>query len=279
MIPTEIAMELLEESADPCAVVERKTRKVLWSNIAWKGFDEAAHALSPGLSLGEGASPETNARSRKIVVWNVAGKSTIEATVAFRPFQLEDRPVAAVMILLPSPAIDLPAIESQADAPDTLTGLAGRSAVEQRIARLEAQPSHARADLAVLFIDLDGFKQINDRWGHATGDQVLATVATRLAGAVRSGDLIARFGGDEFLVLVEGFTHRDELTPLVSRLRKAAEEPIDIAQGSVQISASIGLALSTESSNSLRELIAEADRRMYAEKDPGRLINVVRDES
>ncbi|MGI9455113.1 MAG: GGDEF domain-containing protein [Aeoliella sp.] len=276
MIPAEIASELLELAADPCAVLHRVTREILWANSAWKAFDESAQAIQSGHAeisqivhqkpLASILASGGDAPTRQIVAWRVAGRAAFEASVVVYPFHMDKEPVAAVMIVAPRPALQLPTFDATLHTTDPLTGLASRAAIEERIERLEMHPPSETGDLAVLFIDLNGFKQINDRWGHLVGDKVLTAVAARLSGAVRSNDLIARFGGDEFVVLVEGFRRRDELAPLVDRLRKAAEQPIEISEGKVQISASIGLALSSEGKQSLRDLISEADRRMYAEK-------------
>jgi diguanylate cyclase (GGDEF)-like protein len=118
----------------------------------------------------------------------------------------------------------------------------------------------------LLFIDLDGFKAVNDRWGHTAGDRVLADVASRLAGALRDRDLIARYGGDEFVALINEIERQEELDAVLARLRHAAEQPV-IHEGEVlRVSASIGTARSTEGWGSIAELINTADRRMYAEK-------------
>lgn len=176
--------------------------------------------------------------------------------------------MAAVFILSPRPAIGLSSFDDLAyrAMTDPLTGLASRAAIDHRIEQLALLPSANKNDLAILFIDLNGFKKVNDQWGHLVGDDVLTTVAQRLAKVARTTDLIARFGGDEFIVLAEGVTERESLAPLIGRLRQAAEEPIEVAGKTLQISASIGLALSSEGIQSVYDLISEADRRMYAEK-------------
>src|SRR6478735_6921885 len=118
--------------------------------------------------------------------------------------------------------------------------------------------------LAVLFCDLDGFKSINDRFGHHTGDAVLIEVARRLTGAVRDGDTVARLGGDEFVVLADGLCHADA-ADLAVRLRNAIILPIRVGGRGVRVGASFGIGWA-ECGMSVEEVLQSADQRMYVEK-------------
>jgi diguanylate cyclase (GGDEF)-like protein len=153
----------------------------------------------------------------------------------------------------------------EADVPrDALTGLANREAL---IARAASDAGGKRpARLALMFIDLDGFKRINDRCGHLAGDRVLRIVAERLKDSIRPGDLIVRYGGDEFVVLVEGVTRRRDLERLARRMGRAVRRPIVVDGHDVELSASIGIAQHKSRAPTIDALIANADREMYRVK-------------
>jgi len=122
--------------------------------------------------------------------------------------------------------------------------------------------------LAVLFLDLDDFKLINDGWGHETGDRLLLEVADRLRDAVRPGDLVARLGGDEFTVLCEGVSGEREALAIAGRLREALAPPFEIAGQQRLVRASIGCRVAT--GGSAEALLRDADVAMYQAKDHGR---------
>jgi diguanylate cyclase (GGDEF)-like protein len=148
---------------------------------------------------------------------------------------------------------------------DRLTGLANRALLEDTVAV-------AGVDAALLFIDLDGFKPINDRFGHSAGDRVLVEIARRCADAVRPADLVARLGGDEFAVLARTDAHT-ALTDLADRLLEAIRSPIDLGGQLVQVSATIGIAQATTARDRALpgscELLAAADHAMYEAKRAG----------
>jgi diguanylate cyclase (GGDEF)-like protein len=147
---------------------------------------------------------------------------------------------------------------------DPLTGLANRDALWTR-ALPDAGGRRPRS-LALLFVDLNGFKQVNDTWGHIIGDRVLQTVAARLADNVRPADLVVRWGGDEFVVLVQGTIRRRDLERLSRRVARAIRQPIAVQGRELQLTASIGIAQGKLSERSIEELIAEADLAMYRAK-------------
>jgi diguanylate cyclase (GGDEF)-like protein len=152
-------------------------------------------------------------------------------------------------------------------ADDALTGLANRALFLDRLRSMTA----AGTPVAVLFLDLDDFKLINDGWGHDTGDRLLCEVADRLRAAVRPGDLVARLGGDEFTVLCEGVTGEREALAVAGRLREALEDPFDIAGQLRHVRASIGCRVAIGSSADAAEaLLRDADVAMYQAKDRGR---------
>jgi diguanylate cyclase (GGDEF)-like protein len=150
---------------------------------------------------------------------------------------------------------------------DPLTGLANRLAFVDRLTEIAKV---AGGEAAVLFIDLDRFKPVNDRHGHLAGDRVLEAVAGRLAGALRPGDLVARLGGDEFAVLCERLGHPDDAVAVADRLLRALSAPI-VLDGSVEvtITASIGVA-EIDGNESPEAVLARADTAMRSAKVGGR---------
>jgi diguanylate cyclase (GGDEF)-like protein len=149
---------------------------------------------------------------------------------------------------------------------DPLTGLPDRSVLLARMAELLRGDRAADRQFAVLFIDLDNFKQVNDAQGHLVGDRVLVEVARRLTGCVRARDLVVRFGGDEFVALVEHVFCSAEVQPVVNRIDVALARPIALPVGEVILTASIGVAEASEMHRTPEDLLREADRAMYASK-------------
>jgi diguanylate cyclase (GGDEF)-like protein len=149
---------------------------------------------------------------------------------------------------------------------DALTGLPNRKACLERLA------SRLRDDsaLAALFIDLDGFKDVNDDYGHQAGDAVLMATARRLEQSVRQGDHVGRLGGDEFLVIAEPVGNQEEAIQLAERLMAALIAPIDAGPAWVRVEASIGIALPSAYQREPDELIREADLALYEAKGSGR---------
>ncbi|WP_246210852.1 GGDEF domain-containing protein [Vogesella oryzae] len=123
--------------------------------------------------------------------------------------------------------------------------------------------------LAIGFLDLDGFKEINDQYGHQAGDTVLQEVARRMQASIRSGDTAARFGGDEFAVLLWGLQQQTECHHLLERMLQAVRQPIPLEQDSVQPAVSIGVALYPLDAAEPDVLLALADTAMYQSKTTG----------
>jgi diguanylate cyclase (GGDEF)-like protein len=147
---------------------------------------------------------------------------------------------------------------------DPLTGLPDRTFLMDRLTSLISRAGYTKSQLALLFIDVDDFKQVNDRFGHLIGDQVLREAAQRLGACVRSNDHVARFGGDEFVVLVGGI--RGNVRPVSDRIQAAFARPFAIPDGELKLSVSIGVAESGPTLSTADELLRAADRAMYASK-------------
>lgn len=150
---------------------------------------------------------------------------------------------------------------------DGLTGLPNRRLLSDRIEMAIAHAWRERAHLAVLFIDLDRFKTINDSMGHAVGDELLKQVAQRLAALVRSGDTVSRVGGDEFVVLSPGCHQPSDAAALGEKILHELAQPFWVQETRVQITPSIGIALFPENGTDASSLIGNADAAMYQAKE------------
>jgi diguanylate cyclase (GGDEF)-like protein len=156
--------------------------------------------------------------------------------------------------------------ENFASRRDPLTGLADRSTLLARMQNLLEGDRLGDQRFAVLFIDLDEFKKVNDLHGHMIGDRVLSEVARRLSTCVRAGEQIVRYGGDEFVILIERVAGWEDYAPVISRIHDALSAPIAVPEGELTISASIGAAEVGVEHKTPEELLAAADRAMYTAK-------------
>ena len=152
---------------------------------------------------------------------------------------------------------------------DSLTGLANRAAYHARLKDALGRPERRGGTQAVLFVDLDDFKDVNDTLGHAAGDQLLCVVATRLNDAVRPGDLVARLGGDEFALLLDGVPDHDVALAVAERVVAALAAPVELAGTWVHVGASVGLAM-RQSDSDPQSLMRETDVAMYTAKGRGK---------
>ena len=154
---------------------------------------------------------------------------------------------------------------------DPLTGLANRTVLRERLERFVGRPAGARAgSSALLFIDLDNFKTINDTLGHSVGDAVLQIVASRLHAALRERDLLARLGGDEFAIVLTDAGSADEVAAVAQRLLRGVALPCLAHGSSVTLGASVGIALLPEHGSTIDEALGNADLALYAAKAAGR---------
>jgi len=160
-------------------------------------------------------------------------------------------------------------IEQQASY-DTLTGLANRSLLHDRLQQAILAAASYGTRLAVVFVDLDRFKFINDSLGHHVGDELLRAMAERLKGSVRESDTVARLGGDEFVLLINGYGDPESVAVVLERMLLDISQPWTIAQGDFNTTCSIGVALYPDDGDTAETLLKHADSAMYRAKEKGR---------
>ena len=149
---------------------------------------------------------------------------------------------------------------------DPLTGLPNRELLMDRLTVALARLGRQGTAVGVLFIDLDGFKEVNDVHGHQVGDELLVSVAARLRREVRDGDTVARYGGDEFVVLCEDLQRIEAAAPLAQRLADAVAQPVSTGERLLVVQASIGIVVEQNPSTSADALVKRADAEMYRVK-------------
>jgi diguanylate cyclase (GGDEF)-like protein/PAS domain S-box-containing protein len=152
---------------------------------------------------------------------------------------------------------------------DAMTGLPNRQALMQHLEQALARSQRDGSRVAVLFIDVDRFKAINDTLGHDGGDALLVQISSRLRHMVRQGDSLARLGGDEFIVVCEGVSDEAPAAAVAQRISKAMARPFRIAGRQVEASASVGIAMSSGPSTKPTDLLRDADAAMYQAKERG----------
>src|SRR5688500_8110019 len=154
---------------------------------------------------------------------------------------------------------------------DALTGLVNRAyfleSLERAVSRVHRRPDKT---IALLFLDLDRFKQINDSLGHLAGDRLLTSIARRLQGCVRPGDILARLGGDEFAVLLDDLKDSTDATRVAERMQEALHAPLPNGPTEVVVTASIGIAFGGADLEGYEELLRDADLAMYRAKASGK---------
>jgi diguanylate cyclase (GGDEF)-like protein len=157
---------------------------------------------------------------------------------------------------------------------DDLTGVLKRESALRRLSELDRGERVGDGAVALLFIDLDEFKVVNDTWGHVAGDALLRAVAQRIESVVRADDVVARLGGDEFLVVLDGIDGPTAATTIADKVRSVCSQPVTTPTGTVATTLSVGVVL-RQAGESSDALIARADRAMYAAKRGGRNQTVV----
>jgi diguanylate cyclase (GGDEF)-like protein len=153
---------------------------------------------------------------------------------------------------------------------DDLTKLANRNLLEERLSQALHQHARHHEKLALLFLDLDGFKEVNDRFGHHVGDELLVKVAEVLRHCVRKSDTVARFGGDEFVILLTAMLDKDDAAIVAEKILLHLSTPLQLSACSAQVGASIGIALYPDNGTDSQQMMKAADSLMYQAKQQGK---------
>jgi len=274
---------LVQHSSDLVAVLDDVGRFIYVSPSALALLGVPADELI-GLSALDFIAPEQRNAVMVRIAGDVAGKG-VPQHMELRALSVDGHPLildATVTDLSHDPAVGGVVINARditvshklesdlrfAAYHDSLTGLANRLLLMKKIE--ETRQDDSIAGIALLFIDLDEFKTINDGLGHAAGDEVLNLVASRLRGVLRLRDTAARLGGDEFAVLLTECYSDDDVTALANRVLAAIREPIEIADRELHISASIGISVAWGDRPSPTTMLRDADAAMYKAKQAGK---------
>jgi diguanylate cyclase (GGDEF)-like protein/PAS domain S-box-containing protein len=153
---------------------------------------------------------------------------------------------------------------------DLLTGLPNRSLLIERMTQLIARTDREQSNVALMFLDLDGFKAVNDTLGHETGDELLVVVAKRLVAQVRALDTVARLGGDEFVILLHNPVNNDEVAHIAQRIVESINLPMHFDEKSARVGVSIGIAIYDIDGSTPARLLKSADGAMYLAKAAGK---------
>ena len=153
---------------------------------------------------------------------------------------------------------------------DSLTGLPNRRLLMDRLSLASAHARRNKSTMAVMYLDLDGFKQVNDTLGHDAGDSLLKMVADRLVEAVRQEDTVARMGGDEFVIALGELTHAGDVDSLVSKVIQAVSQPYRIQDRDVGVTASVGVGIFPLHGEGAETLMKSADLALFEAKRSGK---------
>lgn len=201
------------------------------------------------------------------------GVGFVSRSVRARPFDADDRDIMRLIAALVGSATERGIGDKRLDMLafyDVVTGLPNRVLLDDRLKQTLASAKRGKRQFAVLALDLDRFKEVNDRGGHAEGDEALKIVASRLSSALRESDTLGRVGGDEFIALQPVIEGEGDALRFAERLRDALRDPIRVGENIYQIGVTIGVALFDRDGSDVQTLLRNADRALYAAKAKGR---------
>jgi diguanylate cyclase (GGDEF)-like protein/PAS domain S-box-containing protein len=275
---------LVQNSSDVVTITAVDSTVRYQSPSARKVFGHDHEALV-GTPLSEVVAPADAARFLGLLAETAARPSATavgefaiaDSTGRLRPAEITvtnllDDPSVAGLVLNTRDVGDQKRLEEELTHQafhDSLTGLANRALFRDRVEHALTRQQRRGRPLAVLFLDLDRFKAINDSFGHASGDALLIAVSGRLQGCMRAEDTVARLGGDEFAILVENLASDAEVNLLAQRIRDAFRDPLVIEGREVAVAASVGIAISETGRETADDLLRNADLAMYRAKAAG----------
>ncbi|MBZ5486267.1 diguanylate cyclase [Halomonas aquamarina] len=264
---------VIETAYDGYASLDAQNRVLDWNLAASTMFgwtrDEAVGKPVSTLMLPEGvpaaaeSAPVTTQATRR-------DGGVLPVEIRCKSLALPNRQWRSLFLHDISERQQLERIRDQQAREDVLTKLANRRALDERLPEAMARARRLQKSLAVLFMDLDGFKRVNDTYGHGVGDELLREVAKRLSASARETDLVTRWAGDEFVLVLEGI-EPVSVTPLAEKIIRNVEQPLVVGQATLAISTSIGVAMYMPNApETAQELIKRADVAMYEAKRAGK---------
>ncbi|MAO54203.1 MAG: hypothetical protein CMM61_00710 [Rhodospirillaceae bacterium] len=262
--------EVLDRLHDGIAVFDSDDR-LIFANGALLGlFDPMAEAFQPGVAF---AALVAEAGDRKMLADAFIGPGEIEfadgRTVLMREAPLPSGGIVRTFSDLTEYRLAEQQIAYMASH-DEVTGLPNRSLFLDRLDVSLRQSAREKSRIAVLFIDLDGFKAVNDRMGHDAGDMILHQVAVRLVARVRASDTVARYGGDEFTVILNQVSNAQDVGRVAESIVDELTRPFMVKRETVLIGASVGVAVYPDNAETSDALIRLADKAMYEVKHSGK---------
>jgi diguanylate cyclase (GGDEF)-like protein/PAS domain S-box-containing protein len=277
---------MVKYSSDIITLVGTDMR-ILYQSPAVKGILQRTPEEFIGISLLDLIHPEEMVMARsqmaKVLSGGLGSTSTCELRIAdrkglWRTFNvvitnLIDEPDVGAIVLNSRDVTDRHALEQELNHQafhDTLTGLANRSLFVDRLSHAMDRAHRENNPVAVLFLDLDDFKTVNDSFGHPVGDEILVNVAERIRSATRPSDTVARFGGDEFAVLLESGTMPEAAQEVAERIIEALTPTFRVRTNDYVVRASIGIAVAQRNQDTPEDLLRDADLAMYVAKRNGK---------
>lgn len=276
---------VVEESAEGILFVDAETLAAVHANPAFCQMIGYTLEELRSLELAQLAAAPDHRPWEAELANLIAGQANNSAwTLQFRPRDGQQRRLEAtflyhtgaqpnllaVVVREARWAAQIEALAASVGGLDAVTGLPNRPVLEGHLELAARRSPSPENQFALLFVDVDHFKQVNDCWGHLAGDQVLRELATRLQSHLRPCDVVARYGGDEYVIIVDGIQGQQQVAQLAERIRQATQLPIRLDSGEVQVSASIGIRLCQGSEAPVKSLLADADEAMYQAKEAGR---------
>jgi diguanylate cyclase (GGDEF)-like protein len=255
---------LIEQSIEGIILIEPNPWRVEYVNQA------AANSLAASIDsvIGRPFQDLIEADARGEVLTQIeAVLRTGDTTAARLPFNGGRAPEVALcrVVVHGQPLVGI-VIHAALRRQDPVTGLPDRAFLMSRLAELLCNKHAEVWRFAVLFVDVNNFKEVNDRHGHLIGDSVLREAARRLSQCLPEGGHVVRFGGDEFVVLLERVAGKEEIRSVIERIESAVAQPIAVPDGEVSLSLSVGVAMSSDEYRTPEELLSAADQAMYASK-------------
>ena len=273
------ARDIIDNAGDGIAVYDRELRCVLWNDVMQEltGHDAVSAIGRPAAELFPHEHQAEELLRRALAGETVSSPDlqfeTRWGAAVYRPYVDDESAQTAGVIAVVRDITERKAVEQQIEYQayhDSLTGLANRRLFQEHLSLALALAQRREKQVAVLFLDLDGFKVVNDSLGHTIGDALLLQVAKRLRNAVRDGDTVARVGGDEFTIVLQELSHAQDAAVVAQKVLRTIAAPMDVAGHKLYITASIGITLFPTDGEDAETLLKNADAAMYRAKAEGR---------